>query len=354
MAFINPLTSGIESVMGNIPVAVPAGFGWTPSFNIYRVSPGQFATDIVESSLRPSTSRNVYVDYVSGNNANLGTDPNAPKKSIWAALNLSANDTIYVKAGSYPDGDGWEGITPIFATCVIGVTDFVTLAPGRVIINKTGGVSGKLGVNVTLFIQNLTFIGGLARAFFAADGSVVAIDCDFYTSDTLENFTLNSNIAAVTHNITLIRCRSLNAGQDGFGATLVGIGEACRWVEINCIATKSGRFANTDQGSSHHKIAANGAVNCIRINGHYYDNYGPQNIADVGGVLSWNLGVSSYRVTGGGNDCAFYCGDAGTMWLDSCNSGGRVDLQTDNAAGTIKLKNTPYQIHTGPGTVTTY
>ena len=350
------LTTGIvsglgEGLVGAIPV--PTGFAWSPSWSIFQASPNVFTTNINEASLKPSTARNIYVDVATGSNTNAGTNPLLPKKQIWSALNLGGNDTIYVKQGVYADTDGWFGVTPVQNTCVIGVTDFTTFAAGRVFSNRTGGVNGKLGVNVTLFMQNITFIGGLGRAFFAQNGSVVAIDCDFRTPDTLEAFTLNTNAAGVTHNVTLIRCRSISSAADGFGSTTLAAGEIVKWAEINCISVNSGTAgAGTHQGSSIHKSAGNGAINVIRINGHYYDSYGPQNIADVGGVQSWNLGVNCYR-TYSGNNAAFYCGDTSTMWLHSCKADGAIPFQTDNVGGTIKVYNTPGS-HTGTGTFSTY
>lgn len=352
------LTTGIiaglgEGVVGAIPV--PTGFAWSPSWSIFQTSPGVFKTNIVESSLRVATTDpTLYVDIATGNNANAGTNPLLPRKSIWHAINTGGNRTIYVKAGNYGNSDSWVNLTPVENCNVIGVTDFTTLAPGRVISTvNAGNINGKISVNKNLCVENFTFTAGFARNFFMQTGSATFINCDFVDSQTLEGLVLNSTAAAVVHTVTLIRCRVINAAGDGFGATVAAAGESIRWAEIDCFAYRSGRAgAGTHQGSSVHKTAGNGAINVIRINGHYYDSYGPQNIADVGGVQSWNLGVNCYR-TDTGNNAAFYCGDTGTMWLHSCKADGAIPFQTDNAGGTIKVYNTP-GTHTGPGTFTTY
>ena len=260
-------------------IPVPAGFAWAPSWSIFQVRPGEFKTNINEVGLRNVTGDpTLYVDVVTGNNANPGTDPLLPRKQVWHAINSGGNRTIYVKAGVYAGADGWSNLTPVAATNVIGVKDFTSLAPGRVFCTGTvGAINGKLSVNTTLYIENLTFTNGLGRAFLIQNGNVNFIDCDFVTSDTLENVVLNSNVAGVTHTVTFIRCRSINAAGDGFGATMLAAGEAVRWTEIDCISYRSGRAgAGTHQGSSIHKTAGNGAVSVIRLNGHYYDSYGDE------------------------------------------------------------------------------
>lgn len=350
------IRAGINDTANNRPISVPAGFAWSPTWSIFQVRPGVFTTNINERSLRATTAgATLYVDIATGNNANPGTNPLLPRKSIWHAINSGGNRTIYVKAGSYGAADSWANLTPVLDCNVIGVKDFTSLTPGRVISTvNVGSINGKISLNTYLCVENFTFIVGTGRTFLIQNGSVTFIDCDFVSSDTLANVELNSNNAGVTHTVMFIRCRSISAANDGFSATILGAGEIIRWVEIDCISQGSGRLgAGTHQGSSVHKAAGNGAVNVIRINGQYYDSYGPQNIADVGGAQSWNLGVSAHRTVHSTN-CAFYLGDSGKMWLHSCKPNGLIDLQTDNAGGTIYTYDTPYRVTSGPGTFTTY
>lgn len=356
MAYIKSvINAGISDGIGGRPVPVPTGFAWTPSWSISEVRPGVFRTSINEASLRNVTADpTLYVDIATGVNTNPGTNPLLPRKSIWHAINTGGNRTIYVKQGTYDTADSWSGLTPVAATNVIGVKDFTSLEPGRVVSSVGAGtINGKLSVNTNLYVENLTFTGGFGRCFLIQSGSATFIDCDFINPQTLECVTLTSTTAALTHTMTFIRCRAISAQGDGFGATASGAGTIIRWAEIDCLAYRSGRAAGiSNQGSSVHKSAGNGNVNIIRVNGHYFDSYGPQNIADVGGAQTWNLGVQSYR-TDTGNNCSFYCGDAGTMWCHSCVANGAVPFQTDNAGGTIKVFDSPGS-HTGPGTFTTY
>ena len=355
MAFTSRIGTGPSGNIGAVAIAVPTGFDWTPSWSIFQTKPGEFKTNIVESALRVATAdAALYVDIATGVNTNAGTDPLLPRKSIWHAINTGGNRTIYVKSGVYGHADSWVNLTPVANCNVIGVTDFTTLAPGRVVSNVNAGtINGKLSLNTSLCVENFTFNLGFGRNFLMQNGSATFINCDFVSSDTLEGLVLSSNAAGVTHTVTLIRCRAINAAGDGFGSTTLAAGEIVNWAEIDCISYRGGRAgAGTHQGSSIHKTAGNGAINVIRINGHYYDSYGPQNIADVGGVESWNLGVHAYRTDSGGNT-SFYCGDSGTMWLHSCVADGAIPFQTDNAGGTIKVYDTPGS-HTGTGTFTTY
>lgn len=336
---------------GSRLVSVPAGFGWTPPFSIFQLAPNIFSTNIVERSLRVSTVRNIYVDIATGNDINPGTDPNAPKKSIWSAINLGGNDTIYVKEGTYGTAYSWSGLTPIQNVNVIGVKDFISLAPGKVISSVSAGtINGIVKVNVNICVENLVFIGGFGIAFLFQNGSGSFIDCEFSNSESLNNFEMVGSNAGITHTFYLIRCRFYNAAGDGVGSSPLGVGETVRFVEINCHSTGNGTTVGANQGSSHH-----GAVFVIRINGWYTGNRGPQNIADVlTNVKSWNLGVVSFRTTAAGTDTAFYCGNNGTMWLHGCIPGGKLDLQTDDASGTIYLCDTVYRTSSGPGTITTY
>ncbi len=187
-----------------------------------------------------------------------------------------------------------------------------------------------------------------------SNGSATFVDCEFQTSQSLEAFGLSSTAAGVDHVVQFIRCKCVNGFNDGFCLTTIAAGSTCKWLELGCTATLNGKEVGTHQGSTVHKVAGNGAISVIRINGVYYNNYGPQNIADVGGVESWNLGVVSHTISGPNNSVAFYNGDAGTMWLQSCQPYATVDLQTDNAAGTIHTYKTVYHTSTGAGTVDTY
>ena len=119
--------------------APPSGFTWSPAFAVIEAAPGVFTLNLEPTSLRVAVARVLYVDgdvaNASASDANAGTDPALPLKSISAALNKwNVAQTIYVKAGFYPVGNSWSSGVPFGADVnVIGVTSFATLQPGRVI-----------------------------------------------------------------------------------------------------------------------------------------------------------------------------------------------------------------------------
>jgi hypothetical protein len=311
-----------------------------------------FATDLTAAALRRATAdADLWVDIATGNDANPGTNPLLPLKSIWAAIGKGGSRTIYVKAGSYPTANRWAG-SPVGACNFRGVADFTTLAPAQVTTTAAAGsVHGILAVDTQITIENFTFVGGLARAFLMQSGSLHAIDCAFHSSESLGGFELSSSADGLTHQVVLWRCQAIDNYADGFSATALGAGSVIRWLEVDCTATTNGKFAGTHQGSTIHKSAGNGDVSVVRIGGIYHTNWGPQQIADVGGVFSLNLGVEVHTATGGGGDTGFYCGNAGTMWVQGCVSGSATDLQTDNAAGAIYTYDSDDDTTAGAGTV---
>jgi hypothetical protein len=128
--------------VGGLPasIRVPSGFGWTIPFTVRQDENGHFTTSLSPSALRVSTTRSLYVDVATGNDGNAGTNPLLPKKSIWSAINLWQNDTIYVKSGFYYVANSWSGGVPFGANQnIIAVEDFTTLKPGRAISSVAVG-----------------------------------------------------------------------------------------------------------------------------------------------------------------------------------------------------------------------
>jgi len=337
------------------PISPPAGFSWTPSFTIFESRPGVFSTNINEKALRPTTTATVYVDVATGADTNPGTNPLLPKKSIWSAINRGLNDFIYVKTGVYTQNYSWFALTPLQDCVIVGVDNFTDLNPAPVTTTvNAGNINGKLSVNKLLHVENFIFLGGAARNFLMQNGSANFINCEFQSSESLEAFGLSSVDAGVNHVVQFIRCKAINAYNDGFCLTNIGAGSTCKWLELNCISTLNGKAAGTQQASTTHWSAGNGTISVIRINGIYYNCWGPQLIADVGGVESWNLGVIAHTINGSATSTAFYNGNAGTMWLHSCQPYANIDLQTDAVGGTIKVHKTVYKVHSGTGSVVSY
>lgn len=333
-------------------VRVPSGFGWSPSFSILEVAPGVFTTSIDPRSLRVTTTRNIYVDIATGNDGNAGTSSAAPKKSISAAINLWANDTIYVMAGTYPEANSWSGGVPFGQNQnIIGVSDFTSLAPGRVISQASSGVrNGWLNTALSLCVENITFDGGGngVGAFWAQDcGAISFINCTFTNGNT-EGLAINSNVASAVHAVTCIGCTFTTNAGDGIEYTALGASSIVRALEWNCTYT-SNSGAGTDQGSSAHLTAGNTSVSIIRVGGTFASNKSG-GFTDVGGTTAWVLGC---RFTS--EAIGAYMGDSGTAWLHGCVFGGcTADLDANEAASTINTTSTIYKTTTGSGTVAVY
>lgn len=333
-------------------IAPPAGFGWSPTWDVIETAPGVFVTTLDPASLRVATTRAVYVDIATGSDGNAGTSSAAPKKSINAAINLWANDTIYVKAGTYPEANSWSGGVPFGANVnVIGVTDFATLAPGRVISQASSGVrNGWINTALSIYVENVTFDGGGngVAAFWAQHAATIAmVNCTFSSGNT-EGFAMSSNAAAADHTVYLINCTmSANPG-DGVDYTALGAGSTIRALEYGCTYT-SNSGTGTDQGSSAHFTAGNTAVSIVRVNGRFTTNKSA-GFADVGGATVWALGCRFV-----GEAVGALVDDATTAWLHGCTfGGGTTDLRAVAAASAINIHDTNYVTISGAGTVARY
>lgn len=114
-------------------VTKPTGFAWLDC-PIREEIAGGFTCAVDERALLTTPARVLYVDqdHAAASDANAGTDPNLPLKSINVAINKwNVDQTIYVKQGWYPLARSWVGGVPFNGHVnVIGVRDFTTLAPG--------------------------------------------------------------------------------------------------------------------------------------------------------------------------------------------------------------------------------
>lgn len=119
-------------------IRVPAGFGWTPSWNVIESSPGVFTTDLVTSTLRPaSTNVTRYASIARPDNTGDGLSAAAADKSIWAALNaVSDTTTLYILGSADPANptmydydNAWRSAWFVNGNVLV-VSDFTTLAPG--------------------------------------------------------------------------------------------------------------------------------------------------------------------------------------------------------------------------------
>lgn len=187
-------------------VRVPSGFAWSPSFSILEQGPGRFTTSLRTGSLKLSTATTRYVDVATGNDANTGLSSASPKKSIWSAINVGANDTIYVKGSADPSSPtvyhydwGWR-LVPVQNTNVIAVSDFTTLAPGYVVSS-----SGHKAGDSLLGTWSLTADGAGPHVYEATlatspGGGVIDASAAPQSSGAMAALTSRASIALVEAN----------------------------------------------------------------------------------------------------------------------------------------------------------
>jgi peptidoglycan hydrolase-like protein with peptidoglycan-binding domain len=123
----NLTTSGDYTFTTNSELLqVPSGFGWTPSFSMYRTSGGVYTTDFDIESIIPSVTTTYYVDPISGSDSNAGTSRGAPLLNLTTALAKGDVDQVriinltddYVARGS----KSWNNTQPTRSISVINET----------------------------------------------------------------------------------------------------------------------------------------------------------------------------------------------------------------------------------------
>ncbi len=228
---------------------------------------------------------------------------------------------------------------------VSGTTVYVHTADGRVpdsavrvyrsfFGSLSNGRAGKPYAQ-TLYMESVAFDGGnnafCFRQAYGHNCTLLAKDCAF-------NYAGGNGLAIVGRvTVVLQGCRAIQSGADGYNYHVytmeTGVPNA---VEIDCIARGNGRDSGgTNNGSSIHELGST----IVRVNGDYHHNQN-NNIHDVGGVHSWNLGVKARdsQTAGYFNFVAGLGGetDGTMMWLDACTSSGSdYDLWTPNAAYSV-------------------
>ena len=241
----------------------------------------------------------------------------------------------------------------------ITVATLTGAAPGATLrILRDAVHNGWLNTALDVTTVGLTFEGGgNLRAWWAQDaGSVTFIDCCFELSKSV-GCELNANVAAATHTVRHIRSVARWNTADGLSYTALGAGEGYRVVEYDCLALENGRNAGSNQGSSAHWFAGNGAHYIMRVGGRYAGNEA-QEIADAAGagagaLKTWMLGCQLDGGTVAGN--GYELSGDGAAWLDHCRIDRVVNpLATDNAAGIVRVFGTAQRTATGPGTVADY
>lgn len=306
----------------------------------------------VISSVAEDTAALVWTDLGGGVwsapvvNAPYAVVDRATATPTWFTLVAGAGDVNV--PGEYHHGGG-----------VLTVATLTGAQPGALLrVLRNGVHNGWLNTALDVTTVGLTFEGGgNLRAWWAQNaGALAFIDCGFELSESI-GFELNSNAAAVEHAIRHIRSVARWNTNDGLSYTTLGAGEAMRVVEYDCLAVANGRTAGSNQGSSAHWSAGNGAHYIMRVGGRYAGNEA-QEIADAAGAGAgalkvWMLGCQLDGETVAGN--GYELSGDGAAWLDHCRIDRVVNpLATDNVAGVINVHATAQRTHAGAGTVVDY
>jgi len=72
-----------------------------PAFNVYESDQG-YAIDLDFDALKPTGYATIYVDPIAGNDANPGTNPALPKRTLYDAAGVAGNKRIVARPGLYP------------------------------------------------------------------------------------------------------------------------------------------------------------------------------------------------------------------------------------------------------------
>lgn len=199
--------------------------------------------------------------------------------------------------------------------------------------NGRATVAGQL-----LYMENIKFHGGSAAfgsrlSSSSTAATILSRNCDFKYAGG-DNFDINGHYLCVSQG-----CIAAHGVSDGFNYHAIFGSDGPDMIEVDCIGRWNGRdTAGTNNGSTLHDPTSIG----IRVNGDYHHNQ-DRNVHDVGGSMSWNLGVTARdsqdtTTSDGSNFAAGLSGDATLtkMWLDTCTSSGSLfDLDAPSGDGVI-------------------
>ncbi len=187
--------------------------------------------------------------------------------------------------------------------------------------------------NVDLYLEGLKIYGGSGGSALGVISHISNVTpSKLYIKDCEIKYSVNDNkgLYVALSNAYLQNILSSKNQSDAFnyhfGATA---------FEVDCVGRCSGYTGKaTENGSTTHE-----AGKILRLNGLYYDNYGP-NIADVNAnTQSWSINClsrDSKAADTGGVD--FYIA-TGNMWLENCNNQNSLSVYgLTSASGVLALR----------------
>lgn len=161
------LTSSAGSM--NVTLSPPSGFGWTPSFGLYR-SGTTYSTDFDITTIAPAVTNTIYLNPVNGNDSTaVVNNPALPAKLLSAALARTDIQRIEIQLTADYIGRttaGWNNVSPTVSMAVVNNT------PYRFISAKTASsVAPAWAVNAT-YSNVYSFDVAAASAAMASDVGV--------------------------------------------------------------------------------------------------------------------------------------------------------------------------------------
>lgn len=307
--------------------AVPDGFDISllPYFRVWKKK----GTRLFETNIKAKkvfedvfADKIVYVDIAIGDDTTgTGTISN-PYKTLYKGLStkpLSPSNggklTVYVKAGTYADANGWNA-TNIYAAeiNVIAYNGLVTSTQ-----SVSTSYNGQIESGKKSYIEGIVFDGGKSPFNFIHAANVFTTayfkNCAFNNSVSENGFQTVRNGLYILEN-----CKAKGNVLDGFNYHNYDTIKNNLVIEINCQGIYNGKTGATNNGSTVHE-----ETKIIRINGIYNYNSN-RNIQDIGSCRSWNLGCeASYGAQTTELNFALGVGidtDYSKMWLDNCISNG--------------------------------
>lgn len=220
-------------------------------------------------------------------------------------------------------------------TGIVYVRRFSNTAPGSDILIPKASTNCQINANRALFLRNLTFEGGGGLAALT-DGTSRP---RFYLLNCIIKYAANDGVRTLGGSCYSQGCIVARSGLDNFNYHDSG-SLLSRAVEIDCVSYGAGDLAakgDSVVGDTQNASSMHDAGSILRINGRYYDSYGPV-IPDTSSAVSYNVGVEAYSSLGLTTQNVTWYSN-GSMYLVDCSSRlSTTDIRAEGA-GVVTIKN---------------
>lgn len=189
--------------------------------------------------------------------------------------------------------------------------------------------------NKSYYFEGINFEFGTATLDITGASLVLGRDCSFSYAQSRNGLDIDEVDMTILQN-----CSAFENYADGFNYHADDWNDKyLHFIEVDCIGFRNGFSGTTmpnNNGSTSH-------VNCkgIRVNGLYFENFGPT-VADVGSRnYIWNIGCTAYDSRQTPYSIDFLTENK--MWLESCVSyNSMTSLYTAVEGAEIFIRNTKY------------